>query len=632
VFGSPPLAGDPRELRSILKDLSQLLTLTRLDCKRLLLRDSTAPPPSFPLDSRIGGDFYDLTLAIDSSADVTSLADSWAAIISHQAHILLLVARLICFSSMHLPQPLPSCAEEIHQCVEQRCEEAGFPLSSLPSDQPQRSGGASDLSQVLALIELSEDIVLELILHNWKKLLPDTTSWHNCRSNLRSLLPLETKVSANLFDALCDELVNDCHSLPKFSWMLAAALNSLYNRTISLIGRSVDRRQFEKLEGNQSRLDLIAFVITENDRVSASLDEILSLIGLKVTPSPLLSLALNIEGLLDRFASVLLVELRKYLSQALLSCRPASEIPIAQGLSLPWEVRTIEKAILVGPLPELIFEIFQTFLGMATPPDSYPDSSVVSRLRLLNMNKVIIHSVLISYDVLREELGRIFEGLTNMFDFLKTSPTLSPALGERLGEDSQQQPSQRVREERQSQLILQNMSLLCSIANDCDRISTVHIPKLWKHAVVALTVDEGSAGEMWSKSQTFLQHLNGHVSDLQLDIKKIAWTAAELLTRIIFTDMRDLYLLRFEEILDPPTDRFPIFSSILRTLEDYLTDLKASLLPEYFRMLVLSCCHKILHRSCSLSVPLLSSLTPPDTSRSYMTTPEGSLEEEVAVW
>lgn len=561
---------DLNELQSLLRELTQLLTVARLDYQRLVFHP--------PTTATVTGGFLDVPLSICSESPVV---DSWAAIICHQAHILLLISRLICFTSKQLGELLPS--GDIHQYIDQRCEEAGFPIASLSSSQHQsRTGGAaSDLSQVLAFIELSESIILQLILQNWTKLLPETFSGCGRPSRIQS---------PDVPDAFSGDLVKDYHRLPKFSWVLAAAMNSLYNRVISLIGKSVDRRQFEKLEGNQNRLDLIAFVITEDDRVSAFLEEIVSLIGLRVTPSPLLSLTLNIEGLLDRFASVLLVELRKYLNQALLSCRAVSDSSMGPDLLLPWEVRTIEKTIIVGPLPELIFEIFQTFLEMARTPDSYLDNSIMSRLRLLNMNKVIIHSVLASYDLLREEFGRIFEGLTNMFDH-------SLLLG---SDDSQQ--SQRVLEERHSQFILQNMSLLCSIANDCDRVSTTHLPKLWKHAVVALTVDDQEGcGDLWSKSQTYLQHLNGHVSDLQIDIKKIAWTAIEILTRVIFTDMRYLYLIRFEEILESPADHFPIFSSILRTLEDYLADLKINLLPEYFRMLVLSSCHKIIHRSVILT-------------------------------
>lgn len=543
----------PNILCSILKDLSQQLVVSRLDFQRLQSEARIPRDEDFPYSESSKQDtlrkYKEFTIEIDSSVDIAAL-ESWTSVLCHQIHILLLVARMSCSCSANSP----CWKDDIYQVVENRCEMAGFPLFSGVSNE---KSGSSDLSQVLALIELTEETLLEMILFNWSYLHPD----HSWFAHLKST------VSPKLLDACCDEVVASRHSLPRISWMLQAAINAFYNRIISFIGKSIDRKRFEKLEGNQSRLDLIAFVITEDDRISTVLQELLLLVGLNVSPSPFLSLTLNIEGLLDRFASILTFELKKYLNQALISCRGPDIMP-------PWEVRVVDKSVYVGPLPELIFEIFQTFLGMATSPDSYPNSSQFSRLKLLNMNKVIIHSVLASYDLLREEFDQIFSNMAKIFVDGKFSA---------------------MEQDKMNEVILQNISVLCSIANDCDRLTTIHIPKLLKESVMALTVnDDGS--DVWMASQTYLHDLNAHVSDLQLEIKRIAWTAVESLTRIIFTDLKDLYLNRFEEILNTPVDNFPIFTSILRTLEDYLTDLRSNLLPEYFRMLVLSCCHKVLHR------------------------------------
>jgi hypothetical protein len=582
---APPT--DTLELLSVLREMSQLLALARLHCKSLfddasfMARHQFDPSSADPASVVLVREYSRLALAIDEKPQHQSLIESWTAALCHQSHLLCLIARLICFCSITLQGLSPSFDEDIYQFVDRKCADAGFPLllaaSSGQSTAPS-SVASTDLGQVLSLIEISENSLLEMILFDWRRLCPLRSSHALEAPTGSSPIPSLSQVSSPLVEALHDEVVKGCHALPPVTWRLSAAINSFYNRIISLIGKSVDRKQFERIEGNQNRLDLIAFVITEDDRVSAPLDELLSLIGLRVAPTPFLSLTLNVEGLLDRFASVLSFELKKYLNQAIASCRRAaksSNLAGAASLSPPWEVRTIDQSLFVGPLPELIFEIFQTFLEMAASPNSSADSSATSRLRLLNMNKVIVHSVLSAYDLLRDELHHIFEALAHLFEYIE-SHALPP--------------------EEADELISQNMTLLCSIANDCDRLLTIHVPQLQKRAMMALTVDTESPLVVWDQSQTYLLHLNNHVSDLHLEIKRVAWTAMELLTRIVFTDMKDLFLTRFEGILDGAEDSFPIFSSILRTLEDYLIDLKANLLPEYFRMLVLSCCHKLIHR------------------------------------
>jgi hypothetical protein len=523
----------------------------------------------------IFGEYARFTQAIDEEPLHQSLVESWTAALCHQTHLLCLISRLISFCSLNLPQLAPSSNDDdIYQFVDRKCSDAGLALLAATPDLliNSKTEGATDLSEVQSLIEISESTLLELILFDWKHLFSASEAAGGLSFSL-------SRVPSELIECFKDEIVKSCHSLPEATWRLSAAINSFYNRIISLIGRSVDRKQFEKIEGNQNRLDLIAFVITEDDRVSASFNEILSLIGLRVTPTPFLSLTLNVEGLLDRFALVLSFELKKYLTQAIASCRRTAKSSSSESLSPPWEVRTIDQTIFVGPLPELVFEIVQTFLEMATSPNSSVEGSTMSRERLLNMNKVIVHSVLNSFDLLRDEFQRLFDSLTRMFEYIE---------------------GRALAEAEADELISQNLALLCSIANDCDRLLNIHVPQLWKRAMMALTVDSEGQTDVSSQSQTYLLHLNSHVGDLQLDVKKTAWTAMELLTRIVFTDMRDLFLTRFEEILSEggsAEDHFPIFSSILRTLEDYLIDLQTNLLPEYFRMLVLSCCHKLIHRS-----------------------------------
>jgi hypothetical protein len=176
------------------------------------------------------------------------------------------------------------------------------------------------------------------------------------------------------------------------------------------------------------------------------------------------------------------------------------------------------------------------------------------------------------------------------------------------------------------------LEFLCSVANDCYRIINSHIPSLRKK-LVARSGDQlngngngeresengngngsGTGGAVQAdESDEFLHSYVDVDVDMTIgrvvsDLTYVAWTAIETIVKMIFSDLDNVFIVQFDKqwenniyatdmtggggIEKPATP----LQTVLKTVEDYLQDMKMALYPPYFHMLVLSCGHKIIQR------------------------------------
>jgi len=394
----------------------------------------------------------------------------------------------------------------------------------------------SDMEKVREFMNVVGGYLLDLILCSWFHL-------------------IEPKAST-VREEFADRISLEFNARPQLASLLEIGINGCYNRVVSLIGRFVDSGNFEKLSGQQSKLSLIAFVVHQNNGLMDVLTNTLSAIGLRFSQQPKLSVALNIESLLGRFAYVLSSELKLYVSRAL--------EPESMDSPLPWSVAAIDGAVYVGPLPESINNLFLTYLRMLTPMSMCSNCS--SLTHILKLNHLIIKAVLNSYFLLT---CRLSEVLKNCGD----------TIGDSLADVS-------------SDTVSDFLYFLCSVANDCCRVSNTHLSLLLKQYSLCLAVTDEYDDNERNLSSELQDDINRIRNELRSELDRVCWTAVELVTKMIFMDIGDLFIDGFESIL---TESFPL-ESILTTLEDYFGDLKVSLMPDCMSMMLLSCGHKLVHR------------------------------------
>ena len=364
-------------------------------------------------------------------------------------------------------------------------------------------------------------------------------------------------------------------------------INGYYNRTVSLVGRCVC--SFDKFNTVRSKLELIHFVVTADSRLAQSIVDALGVIGLKLTPSPTLSLTLRLDDLLDELPIVLYSEIETLMSAAVRNSKKEGD-----SSHFPWTIHRLRGSLFIGPLPDAAYNILVMYLRlMVGLPGSASytshDDGRREEMRLRNMNDIIAVQSLRGYRILVGAYEGVLISLKQIVDTkaYESSKRQRQWMGEEGEEEADWVQIEDVAVQEsvghgsyatflcESDDVSSILYFLCSVCNDCERICSSHLHLL--------------GGRVLHPSNEFRAQLH----KVETDLSYIGWTAAELITKLIFYDAEEAFSCRFEAVWLAQTS--PLIVA-MEKLNAYMTDLKRFLTAEYLRKVVISCGRKLIHR------------------------------------
>jgi hypothetical protein len=406
----------------------------------------------------------------------------------------------------------------------------------------------SDMSFVSDFVHMSLDYLVDLILCGWDCILQQM-------HKVKATDPVE--YTSTVVHGFPHHIV-----MPKLYDILETVFNGYYNRSVSLIGRFLELDNFKTVKGQQGKLNLLHFVIVNGSQQTLLYSGIFSLLGVTLTPSPRLSLALDINKLVSQFNMCLQQEIELYTHRAVSNCYSNRSDEGSKNKSSSednlWDMSVVNGAF-IGPIPETVFGVLVTYMHMAVVPDVKMDFE--SKALVSKMNMHISQSVLNSYLTVSDALER---SLKLIFQSLNESKSLE--------ESSVDSSSIQID-------ITDKIQLLSSIANDCHRIVSVHIPLL-----VSYVVEPDDS-------------LKAVLQQVQDSLAYVSWTAVEILVKSIFIELEDIFVKDMSTILTIPiSESSEILDNFLSRIEGYLSDLKNYLYEEGYTKLLMSCCNKIIHR------------------------------------
>lgn len=387
----------------------------------------------------------------------------------------------------------------------------------------------NDLEKVIDLFSLLETYVSDMALCGWQQLLTDKRSQGD-------------NVPVVSIDKLFEQVVT-----------------GYFNRIVSLVGKYVDNTHFEELKGQQTKLDLIHFVIVEDDRLAHSLGRVFSALGMLLTPLPRLSASLNVEDLLMRFGIVLTSEINIYVKRAM---TVSSGESVRLLTTVPWQTNRLDNSLCIGPVPECVLGVLNTYMKMMSTPEAtlHKKSSVM----IHRMNNMIASAVVAAYMQVAAE-----------YDVIVT--TTNDSMEEKCNRGGERVPLPE-------DVAFSYMLFLCSVANDCHRMIESHLPLLEAKVIRPE------------------QELDVMVRRAQNKLMFVGQNAIDLLVKLIFMDIEMLVVGKFPlmftgaRISSPTSDKLTTLVTILSTIQDYCGDLKRYLYSQFFEHFVLVCSHKLIVR------------------------------------
>ena len=533
-----------------------------------LMKDFSIPVSE---TDRNGGEYYaescqlpccEIAFSPSSGASAHTVYELWSSVLARRAYLYLFMRRL-CYHYSSLRTDFPQDESSVLQMIDRHSHEfIGFESLYLQQTDttPSNLGGNPYTHRMKEFLDKIEHTLLDCIIGGW-------SMCHRILSHQ---------------NGHCDRVVMWHDQQPPIVRILNSLIVGYYNRIISLIGAHVDQKNFELLPGNQSKLDLITFVILNNDSFSEFVKVVLNTLGLHVEPLPKLSLALNVEGLLGRYASAMMSELDLYMSRVLASSRCDSEckLTVGDGSAVSfeppsWDVDIVKDRVIIGPVPELVHTIALTFLHLAKAPRA--ELAVESRKQAFNMNFIIARSVLHAHIRLMEKYEKVLSEVDEMLTFLldrKTAVHIENALNDMI-------------------------SFICSVANDCARVSAEYLPQIMSEMHYLLDAGrhaKDSANVDAAVARGFLDSLNALADQVKCGMIYLSWTAVELLTKIIYMDLEEEYVVKFDDLWNPSTTRESALETIMRTVADYCSDFMISFTDDNYHLLLLSCSHKLVQR------------------------------------
>lgn len=393
-----------------------------------------------------------------------------------------------------------------------------------------------DLDKVIDLFSLLEGYVSDMALCGWQILVPSKRSLCNTPLHVGD-------------DQPCNLLITK---------LFEHVVNGYFNRIVSLIGKYVDNTHFEELKGQQTKLSLIHFVIVEDERLAHSLGRVFSALGMLLSPLPRLSASLNVEDLLMRFGLVLTSEINIYVKRAMTI--PSGSVRLVKAV--PWQVNRLDNSLCIGPVPECVMSVLNTYMKMMSTPDVRLQKK--SSVMIHRMNNMIASAVVLAYMQVAAE-----------FDMIITN----------LNDDIEEQCCKECgRVSLPEDVAFTHLLFLCSLANDCHRMIESHLPLLEAKVIRPE------------------QELDAMVRKAQNQLMFVGQNAIDLLVKIVFMDLNELLLNRFPlmfcgaQISSPDSEKLATLVTMLSTIEDYCSDLKRYLYPQFFEHFVLVCSHKLIVR------------------------------------
>jgi hypothetical protein len=503
---------------------------------------------------------------------VHSIREKWMSILARRVCLRFLMYRLILHcSTSSRPPDAHLLADEISvlQTIDSHSRALGDAESIFLQREDAIGGNVAvsspgdNIAKVKELVSKMEESVADAILFGWSIVAqgPNSAITDNSRS-----------------ESGIDPIVLWVDRQPPVVHLLNSIVVGYYNRIVSVIGGQVDQKNFEYLEGNQAKLDLITFVATNDDMLVEYVKVILNSMGIEVDPPPKLSLALDIDGLLSRFSAVIISEISVYISRIFASDHGNSECSLlrdadgAMEFVSPWEVEVVGGQCIIGPVPQLVHAVGLTFLQLAKPP--HAGIPLESRSKVYAMNSIVAHSVMKSYSTLVWKYGELLAAMHEELDQL-----LEGGEGVVVGDSLDKM-----------------MNFVCSIANDSARLSSDFLPEVFSESRFYLGCGEDEREETdLDLARDYLSSLATLDAEISNELMFVGWTAIEQLVKVIFMDMQEEFIVNFDDIWTAKGSATTI-RTILRTLTDYLSDFSISLTSQNYLMLVLSCGHKLVQR------------------------------------
>lgn len=495
------------------------------------------------------------------------VCEKWMSMMARLVGLRFLMYRLIfhCSSSQRPPDAhMLSDERSILSTIDIHCRALGDANSTFLQQEDARTGNkppVDNIANVKEIVNKLEESLLDAILFGWAV----ATQIHSSAAG-----------NSDVRDGV-DPIVLWSDMQSPVVHLLNSVVVGYYNRVVSLIGGQVDQKNFEMLAGNQSKLDLITFVITNDDMLVEYARVVLNSMGLVVEPLPKLSLTLNIDALLSRFAAVIASELSVYISRIVSSehgsntCSLVRSVDGVMQFTSPWEGEAIGGRAVLGPVPQLVHAICLTFLEMSKPP--HAGIPLESRKKVYAMNSIVSHSVMGAYGNLVSTYSDLLSQVHDELDTLLEGREV--VVGDALN----------------------NMiTFICSVANDTDRLSKDFIPQILNEGRYYLGCGEVDRQEAdFALVRDYLASLTALDTEIANELMFVSWTAIEQLVKVIFMDMREEFIVKFDGIW-AEDESVNTLGTILRTLSDYLQDFSISLTSQNYLMLILSCGHKLVQR------------------------------------
>jgi hypothetical protein len=184
---------------------------------------------------------------------------------------------------------------------------------------------------------------------------------------------------------------------------LKLMVNRYYATIISLLGQFFNMSSFKAVRGLESKIKLIDFFVSNDDRFAISINSALRSFKLCIQPQPTLSLCLDFSKFISWYGSIVRTEMTEYINATVIQWKDDAKARIGKDPlwlveePLPWlPVRKGEGSIFISLIPEDCITVLSQYVMHARP---HRDDSDVTHNELLdNLDLAIAEGLIHSFN------------------------------------------------------------------------------------------------------------------------------------------------------------------------------------------------------------------------------------------